>query len=79
MNNYEATELAYKNGYEAGKKDASASAKDFGDCYIYGYRATELALIAELLKRNHISEEELHTMFEDFSKMYNIIVDICIN
>ena len=72
MNNYEATEIAYKNGYEAGRKDASA--KDFGDCYIYGYRVTELALIAELLKRNHISEEELHTMFEDFSKMYNIIV-----
>ena len=54
--------------------DAINSAKDYGDCYLYGYRVTELALIAELLKRNHISEEELHTMFVDFSKMYNIIV-----
>ena len=54
--------------------DAINSAKDYGDCYIYGYRVTELALIAELLKRNHISEEELHTMFVNFSKMYNIIV-----
>lgn len=54
--------------------DAINSAKDYGDCYLYGYRVTELALIAELLKRNHISEEELHTMFVNFSKMYNIIV-----
>ena len=54
--------------------DAINSAKDYGDCYLYGYRVTELALIAELLKRNCISEEELHTMFINFSKMYNIIV-----
>ena len=54
--------------------DAINSAKDYGDCCLYGYRATELALIAELLRRNHISEDELHTMFVNFSKMYNIIV-----
>ena len=54
--------------------DAINSAKDYGDCYLYGYRVTELALIAELLHRNHISEDELHSMFGNFSKMYNIIV-----
>ena len=54
--------------------DTINSAKDYEDCYLYGYRVTELVLIAELLKRNHISEEELHTMFTNFSKMYNIIV-----
>ena len=54
--------------------DAINSAKDYEDCYLYGYRVTELALIAELLKRNHISEDELHTMFVNFSKMYHIIV-----
>ena len=54
--------------------DAINSAKDYRDCYLYGYRVTELALIAELLHRNHISEDELHTMFVNFSKMYNIIV-----
>lgn len=54
--------------------DAINSAKDYGDCYLYGYRVTELALIAELLRRNHISEDDLHSMFVNFSKMYNIIV-----
>jgi hypothetical protein len=54
--------------------DAINSAKDYGDCYLYGYRVTELALIAELLIKNHISEDDLHSMFVNFSKMYNIIV-----
>lgn len=54
--------------------DAINSAKDYGDCYLYGYRVTELALIAELLRRNLISEDDLHSMFVNFSKMYNIIV-----
>lgn len=54
--------------------DAINSAKDYQNCYLYGYRVTELALIAELLRRNHISEDDLHSMFVNFSKMYNIIV-----
>ena len=54
--------------------DAINIAKDYGDCYLYGYRVTELALIAELLRKNHISEDDLHSMFVNFSKMYNIIV-----
>lgn len=54
--------------------DAINSAKDYGNCYLYGYRVTELALIAELLRRNLISEDDLHTLFVNFSKMYNIIV-----
>ena len=54
--------------------DAINSAKDYGNCYLYGYRVTELALIAELLHRNHISEDDLHTLFVNFSKMYNIII-----
>lgn len=54
--------------------DAINSAKDYGNCYLYGYRVTELALVAELLRRNHISEDDLHSMFENFSKMYHIII-----
>jgi hypothetical protein len=54
--------------------DAINSAKDYGNCYLYGYRVTELAFVAELLHRNHISEDDLHSMFTNFSKMYNIIV-----
>ena len=54
--------------------DVINSAKDYRDCYLYGYRVTELALIAELLHRNLISEDDLHSMFVNFSKMYNIIV-----
>ena len=54
--------------------DAINSAKEYGNCYLYGYRVTELALIAELLRKNHISEDDLHTMFVNFSKMYNIII-----
>lgn len=54
--------------------DTINSAKDYQNCYLYGYRVTELALIAELLRRNHISEDDLHSMFVNFSKMYNIIV-----
>ena len=54
--------------------DAINSAKDYQNCYLYGYRVTELAVIAELLRRNHISDDDLHSMFVNFSKMYNIIV-----
>lgn len=54
--------------------DAINTAKDYENCYLYGYRVTELVLVAELLRRNHISEVDLHSMFENFSKMYNIII-----
>ena len=54
--------------------DVINSAKDYGNCYLYGYRVTELALVAELLRRNHISEDDLHSMSENFSKMYHIII-----
>lgn len=44
------------------------------DC-IYGYRAEELALVAELLHRNLVSEDDLHRLFDSFSMMYKIIIE----
>jgi hypothetical protein len=56
--------------------DAINSAKDYGDCYLYGYRVTELALVAELLQRNLVTEDDLHNLFGNFSKMYEIIISL---
>ena len=41
---------------------------------VCGYNAEALALIAELLRKHFITEDELDILFGDFCKMYEIII-----
>ena len=62
--------------YNRGKADAQKWIP-VTECenYLYGYRAEELALVAELLHRNLVSEDDLHRLFDSFSMMYKIIIE----
>ena len=64
MDEHTSHELAYK---KAGKQDALRELPENG--YLCGYRVTELALIAELLQRNLVSEDDLHNLFGRFGRM----------
>jgi hypothetical protein len=41
---------------------------------LYGYNVEALVLIAEMLRKKLITEDELDNFFNDFQKMYNIII-----
>jgi hypothetical protein len=41
---------------------------------LHGYNAEALVLIAEMLRKHLITEDELDNFFKDFSKMYEIII-----
>lgn len=49
MDGYTATEIAYKNGYEAGQRDALSSKTDDKKIYLYAARDTETGkLVSDL-------------------------------
>ena len=41
---------------------------------LYGYNVEGLILVAELLNKHGVSEDELDTMWGNFQKMYEIII-----
>ena len=41
---------------------------------LHGYDAEALSLIAEMLRKHLITEDELDVFFKDFAKMYEIII-----
>lgn len=41
---------------------------------LHGYNAEALVLVAEMLRKHLITEDELDNFFKDFTKMYEVII-----